>query len=57
MATKKQDAPESVEAFVLRDCAFGKCSTVVTLPAATAKQAADLGMVDLNPAAIAAAKG
>jgi hypothetical protein len=57
MATKKQDAPAVVEAFVLRDCGFGNAGAVVELPAADAEVGAAHGMLDLNPAAIKAAKG
>lgn len=60
MATKKQAAedttPETVEAFVLVDCSFGKCRDVVVLSAAEAQCGAEAGELDLNPAAIAAAK-
>lgn len=57
MATKKQDAPAVVEAFVLRDCGFGAAGAVVELPAADAEVGAAHGMLDLNPAAIKTAKG
>lgn len=57
MATKKQDAPESVEAFLMRDCVFGKCGEVVTLSPSDAEQAKAQGMADLHPDAIKAAKG
>lgn len=53
MATKK---PESVEAFVLCDCQYGKCGEVVTLPAEDAALGKNAGMLDLNQAAIAQAK-
>ncbi len=55
MATKKQ--PETVEAFVLVDCIFGKCGEVVTLSQADANLGKECGMLDLNPAAIKNAKG
>ena len=57
MATKKQDAPAVVEAFVLLDCGFGKAGSVVELPAADAQTGAAHGMLNLNPDAIKAAKG
>lgn len=57
MATKKEDKPETVEASVLLDCGFGKAGEVVTLPAADAEVGAAHGMLDLNPAAVKAAKG
>lgn len=55
MATKK-DTPETVEAFVLRDCGFGPAGAVVTLPVADAETGQAQGMLDLHPAAIKAAK-
>lgn len=55
MATKKE-TNQSVEAFVLRDCGFGKAGEVVTLPAADAETGAAHGMLDLHPDAIQAAK-
>jgi hypothetical protein len=54
---KKDSKPETVEAFVLRDCGFGKAGDVVILPAADAATGADHGMLDLHPAAVAAGKG
>jgi hypothetical protein len=56
MATKKESKSDSVEAFVLRDCNFGKAGDVVELPETDAKLGADHGMLDLHPDAIAAAK-
>lgn len=56
MATKKTESNE-VEAFILRDCGFGLAGEVVTLPIADAETGAQHGMLDLNPAAIKAAKG
>ena len=53
MATK---APETVQAFVLRDCGFGKAGEVVTLSAADAETGAMQGMLDLHPDAIKAHK-
>jgi hypothetical protein len=53
MATKK---PETVEAFVLCDCGFGKAGEVVTLPAADAETGALNGVLDLHPDAIKAHK-
>lgn len=55
MATKK-DAPSTVEAFLLRDCQFGKCGQVVEMSASDAEQAKAQGMADLHPDAIKAAK-
>lgn len=55
MATKKQASGE-VEAFVLVDCPFGKAGEVVTLSQADADVGVAHGMLDLNPAAIKAAK-
>ena len=54
MATKK--SPETIEAFVLRDCNFGLAGEVVSLPFADAETGAAHGMLDLAPAAVAAAK-
>jgi hypothetical protein len=45
-----------VDAFVLRDCPFGEAGTVVRLSKVEAKNGAEHGMLDLNPAAIKAAK-
>jgi hypothetical protein len=56
MATKKQDTPSVVEAFVLRDCGFGKAGEVVELSPSDAKAGEEHGMVDLNAAAVANAK-
>lgn len=56
MATKKDTKADSVEAFVLLDCIYGKCGEVVTLPAAEADNGKQCGMLDLNPAAVKAAK-
>lgn len=54
MATKK---PETIEAFVLLDCQYGKCGTVVELPIADAEIGVANGMLDVAPAAVAHAKG
>lgn len=54
---KKDIQAESVEAFVLMDCGFGLAGDVVTLPSADAETGRANGMLDLNPAAIAHAKG
>lgn len=54
MAKKQENA--EVCAFVLRDCGFGKVGQVVTLPEEAAKTGEAHGMLDLNAAAIAAAK-
>lgn len=48
----KKDNTDTVEAFVLRDCGFGKIGEVVTLSKAEAKAGADHGMLDLHPDAI-----
>ena len=56
MATKKTEAPSTVEAFILRDCAFGKACEVVTLSSADAEIGVLDGAIDLTPAAIAHAK-
>ena len=53
MAAKK---PETVEAFVLCDCGFGKAGEVVTLPIADAETGAAHGVPDLHPDAIKAHK-
>lgn len=53
----KKETSDTVEAFVLRDCGFGKAGEVVTLPKADAKAGADHGMLDLHPDAIKHAKG
>ena len=55
MATKATQ-PETVEAFVLRDCGFGKAGEVVTLPKADAETGAAHGMLDLHLDAIKANK-
>ena len=47
---------KQVEAFCLRDCNYGEAGEVVLLDASDAKLGEDHGMLDLNPAAIAAAK-
>ncbi len=52
MATKKE--PETVQAFVLCDCAFGKAGEVVTLSQADAKTGEAHGCLDLHPDAIKA---
>lgn len=54
MATKK--TPETVAAFVLVDCTFGKVGEVVALSPADAELGAKHGLLDLAPAAIANAK-
>ena len=54
MATKKQ--PETVEAFVLCDCGFGKAGEVVTLARLDAETGALNGVLDLHPDAIEAHK-
>lgn len=56
MATKKPEAPTTVEAVVLRDCGFGAAGDVVTLPAADAEVGEAHGMLDTNPAAVEHAK-
>lgn len=53
MAAKK---PETVEAFVLCDCGFGKSGEVIMLPAADAETGALYGVLDLHPDAIEAHK-
>lgn len=55
MATaKKEDKP--VEAYLLRDCVFGKVGDVVELSPADAEQAKAHGMADLHPDAVAHGK-
>lgn len=54
MATKKEDAP--VEAFVLRDCVFGRAGDVVEVSASDAKTGAEQGMLDLAQSAVRHAK-
>ena len=54
MATKKLTG--SVDALVLCDCGFGNAGEVVTLSAADAEVGVAHGMLDINPAAIKAAK-
>ena len=56
MATKKQETPASVDALVLVDCIFGSLGQVVELSQEDAKAGESHGMLDLNPAAIKAAK-
>jgi len=51
MATK---APQTVQAFVLCDCGFGKAGEVVTLSPADADAGAASGLLDLHPDAIKA---
>jgi hypothetical protein len=51
MATKKTD---TVDAFVLVDCVFGKAGEVVTLSANDAAVGKEAGMLDLHPDAIKA---
>jgi amylosucrase len=57
-AAAKAAAEEAakVETFVLRDCPFGEAGTVVRLDKSDAKNGEQHGMLDLNPAAIKAAK-
>jgi hypothetical protein len=52
----KPSSTKKVEAFCLRDSGFGNAGEVVTLPEADAKIGEQHGMLDLNKAAIAAAK-
>lgn len=52
---KEKVSPE-IEAFVLRDCGFGKAGEVVTLPMEAAKTGEAHGMLDLGAAAVKAAK-
>ncbi len=47
---------KKVEAVCLMDCIFGKATEIVSLSADDAKVGADNGIVDLNQAAIKAAK-
>lgn len=54
---KKDIQSDSVEAFILRDCGFGTAGDVVTLTSADAELGKVHGMLDLEPAAIAHAKG
>lgn len=56
MATRKKQDDDTVEAFVLVDCAYGKCMEVVTLSKAEAETGAADGCLDLNPDAIKAHK-
>jgi hypothetical protein len=53
---KAKAKPETTDAFVLVDCQFGSVGQVVTLSNADAMLGERHGMLDLNPAAIAAAK-
>lgn len=49
----EQAKPErTVKARVLIDCQLGKCNTVATLPASSAKQAEADGLVDTSTAAV-----
>lgn len=52
----KKEEKQTVEAFVLRDCQFGKAAEVVELLQAEAELGAKHGMLDLHPEAIKAAK-
>lgn len=52
----KEKTPQEVEAFVLRDCAFGRAGEVVTITSADADLGSIHGMLDLHPDAIKAAK-
>lgn len=47
MAKKEQPKAGFVEAFVLRDCVFGKAGEIVSLQAIEAKMGAEHGMLDL----------
>jgi len=47
---------QTVEAFVLRDCGFGKAGDVVTLSSADADAGKSQGSIDTHPSAIKAAK-
>lgn len=53
----KKEKSDSVEAFVLRDCAFGVAGAVVTLSESDAEIGRVNGMLDLHSDAIAHAKG
>jgi len=55
-ATTDAEQTNSVEAFILRNCPFGKAGEVVKLETADAESGAAHGMLDLNVAAIQAAK-
>lgn len=52
----KKEANDTVEAFVLRDCQFGKAGEVVNLSKEDAKIGADVGALDLHPDSIKHAK-
>jgi len=53
MATKKSD---TVEAVVLCDCVFGNVGEVVSLTPGEAQTGKEIGVIDLHPDAIKAAK-
>jgi len=55
-AAEAAAAASKFEAFCLRDSGFGKAGQVVTLSESDAKAGEQHGMLDLNKAAIAAAK-
>lgn len=57
MATKKDDKPQTVSAFVLSECVFGAAGAVVELSPADAKAGVEVGMLDLSAAAVKAASG
>lgn len=52
----KEKVSSKIEAFVLRDCGFGRAGEVITLPQAAAETGAAHGMLDLSAAAVNAAK-
>lgn len=54
MATKKSEKSDQVQAFVLVDCNFGACGSVILLSPADAQTGEQNGLLDLHPDAIAA---
>lgn len=53
---RKQDRTEEVEAFVLRDCGFGKSGDVVIVSSSDADAGVAVGALDLSEGAVSAAK-
>lgn len=46
--------PSTVKARVLIDCALGACNSIIEIDQAKAKAAENDGLIDTNPAAVAA---
>lgn len=47
--------PSTIKARVLIDCALGACNSIIDIDQAKAKAVENEGLIDTNPAAVAAA--